>query len=170
MALTKTQKQKIVVDLKDKIARQKAMIFVDFTGLKVRDIFDLREKLKKINSGLKVAKKTLLKLVFKEKGLEIDMEKLKGQIALIFSFEDMIPSAKTLYQFAKVNPSLKILGGYLENEFKPAEQVIELAELPAREELLAKLVGSLQSPISGFVNALGGNIKGLINVLAKAKI
>ena len=62
MALTKTQKQKIINDLKDKIARQKALLFIDFTGLKVKDISNLRKKLKAINSELKVAKKTLMKI------------------------------------------------------------------------------------------------------------
>ena len=84
MPLTKEQKRKIIEDLKEKIAKQKAIIFVDFSGLKVKDFSDLRKRLSKINSELKVAKKTLLALVFKEKGLKIDIEKLKGEIALIF--------------------------------------------------------------------------------------
>lgn len=168
MALTKQQKQKIIEDLRGKIDKQKAIVLVDFTGLKAADFFDLRKKIKKINSELKVAKKTLLELVFKEKGLKIDTKKIKGEISLIL-IEDEIASAKTVYQFTQRNPNLKILGGYFRNEFKSAEWVVELAKLQSKEELLAKLIGSLKSPISNFVNALEGNIKGLIYALSAIK-
>jgi len=67
------------------------------------------------------------------------------------------------------DPNLKILGGFLENKFVEAEKIIELAKLPTREELLARLVGSISAPISNFINVLEANIKGLIYVLTKAK-
>jgi len=172
MALTKTQKQKILEDLKEKIAKQKAIIFVDFSGLKVKDFSDLRKRLGKINSELKVAKKTLLALVFKEKGLKIDIEKLKGEIALIFGFQDKISPAKIGYQFSQEGKNLKILGGFFENKFLEAEKVIELAQLPTKEELLARLVSNIAAPISNFINVLHGNIKGLIlalNAISKLK-
>ncbi|MDP1538797.1 MAG: 50S ribosomal protein L10, partial [bacterium] len=75
----------------------------------------------------------------------------------------------TVYQFGLANEKLKILGGFLEGKFKEAEEIIALAQLPTKEGLLAKLVGSIASPISGLINVLQGNIKGLITVLAKAK-
>jgi len=170
MALTKTQKQKILEDLKEKIAKQKAIIFVDFSGLKAKDLFDLRKRLKKVNSELKVTKKTLLALVFKEKKLKIDIEKLKGEIAVIFGFQNEIPLAKIAYQFSQENKNLKILGGFSENKFVEPEKIIELAQLPTKEELLARLVSSVSSPISNFINVLQGNIKGLIYILARAKM
>jgi len=67
------------------------------------------------------------------------------------------------------DPNLKILGGIFKNEFVEAEKIIELAKLPTREELLARLVGSISAPISNFINVLEANIKGLIYVLTKAK-
>jgi len=179
MPLTKEQKQKIVEDLTEKIARQKAMIFVDFTGLKVKDLSNLRKKLKAVNSELKVAKKTLLGLVFKKSGLEIEAKKIKGEIALIFGYNDGLSLAKMIYQFAEANPNLKILGGFIESqkskvksqkyEFLGAEQIIELAKLPTKEELLVNLVRSIFAPVSNLVNVLQGNIKGLIYALSAIK-
>lgn len=169
MALTKTQKQKILETLKEKIAKQKALVFVDFTGLKVKDLSVLRKKLKAIDNELKVAKKTLMNIALKEAKLEVNLKGLPGEVALVFGYKDSISGAKTVYQFSLENPNLKILGGFFENKFREAEDIIELAQLPSREELLTRLAGSLSAPISNFLNVLQGNIKGLIIVLAKAK-
>ena len=169
MALTKVQKQKILDELKEKIAKQKVMIFADFTGLKVKDLSNLRKKIKAADGEIKVAKKTLLGLAVKGAGLEFEAKKIKGEIALVFGYKDEISLTKIIYQFAEANPNLKILGGFLENQFRTAEEIITLAQLPAKEELLAGLVRSVSAPISNFINVLQGNIKGLIIVLAKAK-
>jgi len=169
MAITKARKQKILEDLKEMFSRQKAIILVGISGLKVKNISQLRKELKVIDGSLRVAKKTLMEIAFKENNLKLDKDNFKEEIALAFAFKDEILPAKTVYQFSQENENLKILGGYFENEFKPAEWVIELAKLPTREELLAKLVGSLKSPISNFVNALEGNIKGLIYALSAIK-
>lgn len=165
MPLNKEQKKKIIEELEEKIDKQKIVIFADFTGIKVKDLTDLRKKLRKADSELRVAKKTLTKIAFEKKGLEIDTKKLQGEIALIFGYKEQILPAKTVYQFALANTNLKISGGFLENKYREAEYIIELAKLPSREELLAKLVGSISSPISGLINVLQGNIKGLINIL-----
>jgi large subunit ribosomal protein L10 len=116
-----------------------------------------------------VAKKTLLGLALKSAKLEIETKKIPGEIAVIFGYKDEISPAKIVYQFSQEHPNLKILGGVIENKFREAEQIITLAQLPTREELLARLVGSISAPISNFVNVLQGNIKGLIYVLTKVK-
>lgn len=169
MALTKEQKQKVVNNLKEKIDQQKSMVFVAVEGLKSGQLFDLRKRLRQADCLLTVAKKTLFNIVLKEKKLEIKPKELAGQMALIFGFKDEISAAKIAYQFSLENENLKILGGVYENRLIGVEEVISLAKIPTREELLAKLVGIISSPLSGFVNVLRGNIKGLITVLAKAK-
>ena len=169
MPQTKAQKQKILEDLKDKFARQKAMIFVDFTGLKVKAFSSLRRKLKEVGNEIKVAKKTLLSIVFKNAKLEIELKKIPGEIAVIFGYQDEISPAKAAYQFAETNEHLKILGGFLENKFFDAEKIIELAKLPTKEVLLARFVGSISAPISNFVYALNYNIKGLVYLLSAIK-
>ena len=169
MALTKAQKQKTLEDLKDKSARQKAMILVGITGVKVKDLTILRKELKANQGELKVAKKNLVDIALKEKKMDFDKDKFKMEMGLAFGFEDEIMPARLVYQLSRNVEGLKILGGFIENEFKDAEEIIKLAQLPSRIELLAKLAGSVASPISGLVNVLQGNIKGLLRVLAQAK-
>ena len=169
MAKTKEQKKKIIEDLKEKIAKQKTIVFIDFAGLKVEDMFDLRKSLKQINGQLKVAKKTLIRLALKDSGLNAEMDELKGEIGMVFGYQDEISPAKAVYQFSQKNPNLKILGGFFENKFKSAQDFISLAQLPSKQELLARLTGSISAPVSNFVRVLEGNLKGLVCVLSAIK-
>jgi large subunit ribosomal protein L10 len=169
MPSTKIQKTKILDDLRDKIARQKAIVLVGITGLKVKDISNLRKKLKSTDSNIKVFKKTLAEIAFKENKMEFDKRKFREEIALVFGFKDEISPAKAVYQFSKENSKFKILGGFLENKFREKQDMIVLAQIPSREELLSKLVGSMNASMSGLVNVLQGNIKGLVYVLSAIK-
>jgi len=169
MVLTKVQKEKILEDLEEKIAKQKAMIFVDFTGLRVKDFSSLRKKLKAVGEEMKVAKKTLMGIAFKKAKIEIETKKLPGEIALVFGYKDELMPAKIVYQFSQANPNLKILAGFFENKFVEAEKIIELAKLPTKKELLARLVGSISAPISNLVYALKYNLKGLVYALSRIK-
>jgi large subunit ribosomal protein L10 len=169
MAQTKLQKQKILEDLKDKIARQKAMIFISIAGLKVKDVSDLRKKLKEIGGNLKVAKKTLIEKALKDKKLDFDKNKYKEEIGLVFGFEDEIMPAKTVYQSGLANEKLKILGGFIKGLFKEKEDIIALAQLPTKPELLAKLVSSIYAPVSNLVYSLQYNLKGLVYILSSIK-
>ncbi len=169
MPKTKEQKKQIVEDLKDNLSKQKAVVFIGIKGIKAKDIFDLRENLKKANCLLSVIKKTLLNLVLKDEKLDIDAKKMEGEMGLVFGFEDQILPSKIVYQFSKTNNNLKILGGIFENKFINQEEAMALALLPSREELYSKVVGTISAPISGFVNVLQGNIKGLITILIKIK-
>jgi len=169
MALTKAQKQKILDELKEKIAKQKAMVIFDFTGLKVKDFSNLRKKIKSAGDDIRVAKKTLLGIALKDAKLKIETKKIPGELAVAFGYSDEISPAKITYQFSQENPNLKILGGFLENKWREAEEIIELAQLPTREELLTRLVGSISAPISNFVYALRYNLKGLMYLLSVIK-
>jgi len=169
MALNKSQKKKIIDDLKEKVEKQKILFFVDFKGLKVKDLSNLKKRLKKVDSQLKVSKKTLLKLALKEKGIELDTKKLEGEVASVFGFKDEIMPAKITYQFSIENKNIKILGGYFEGKFKEAEEMLMLAQLPTKDELLGRLVSSVSAPIYNFVRVLNANIKGLVYVLSAIK-
>lgn len=169
MAKTKEQKKKTLEDLKDKIKRQKTIIFVDFAGLKVEGMSDLRKRLKRVDGQLKVAKKTLISLALKDSGLKTEIDELKGEVGMVFGYKDEIAPAKVVYQFGQENVNLKILGGFFENEFKSAEDFISFAQLPSRQELLARLTGSISAPVSSFVRVLEGNLKGLVCALSAIK-
>ncbi len=169
MPQTKEQKKKIIEKLKENVAKQKSMVFVAIEGLKAKDAFDLRKRLKEAGCFLQVIKKTLLNLVFKEKKLDFDAKKLKGQPALIFGFEDEIAPAKIAHNFSKENENLKILGGFFEDKFRNREEIIALAEIPSKEQLLSKVVSSIFSPVSNFVNILQGNIRNFVYLLSIIK-
>ncbi|MDD5144751.1 MAG: 50S ribosomal protein L10 [Candidatus Pacebacteria bacterium] len=169
MPLSKEKKSKRIEELKDRILRQKSMVLLGITGLKVKDMTELRKRLKKSGGELKVIKKSLANIVLQENKISFDKKKHKTEVALVLGYEDEIMPAKTVYQFSKENDKVQILGGFLTNEEKSVEEVIALAQLPTKPELLSKVVGSISAPVSGFVNVLQGNIKGLIRVLGQIK-
>jgi large subunit ribosomal protein L10 len=172
MPKSREEKQKIIEDLKEKLQREKAIVLVNFSGLDSKALATLREDFKKLNGCFQVVKKTLLKKALESLGwkkLLQKIEEIAGQLALGFGFDDEIVPAKICYKYSQENKNLKILGGFLGNEFVEKEKVIELAKLPSREEILARLVGSLHNPISKFVNVLQSNIKGLIFAIEAIK-
>lgn len=168
MSKIREKKRKIVEDLIEKISRQKSVFFFDFSGIKTRNLNELRKNLKESQNELKVAKKSLAQIAFKKSGFDINFKKIKAQLALVFSFRDEISPAKILYKFSEKNP-IKILGGIFEGKLIEPEKVIELAKLPTKEELLSRLTLSLGAPLSNFVYVLKANLKGLLNILINLK-
>lgn len=166
MPFTRAQKEKIVESLRERMSRQKALVFIDIKGLKVKEMSLLKKKLKEVDANLQVIKKTLFNLICKEKGITVNPKELPGQLALVFSFGDEVVPAKTVYQFSGSHAALKIIGGYFENNPLSAAEMIRVAQLPSKHELLAKMVGSISAPMSGFATVLQGNIKGLVVALS----
>jgi len=173
MAKTKLQKKQIIEDLKQNLINQKAVVFVDFQGLDAKTLSELRNKLKEADCLLKVAKKTLVGLVFeslKEPSLKKEVRNMQGELALVFGFKDEIMPAKIIYQFSQENENLKILGGIIKNQeykFLTVQEVVDLALLPSREEIFARLIGILDAPITNFVNVLKGNLRNFIFILSQ---
>jgi large subunit ribosomal protein L10 len=167
MPKTKAQKKVILEGLDKKVQSAKSVIFAKFAKLGVKENEDLRHRLKAEGGEYYVAKKTLLNLAFQKDQPEIDFRAMDGQVAAIFGYQDEAAPAKIVDTFRKELEEEKIffLGGILENKFIPAEMVEKLAKLPSKKELYAKLLGSLNSPVSGFVNVLAGNLRGLVGVL-----
>ncbi len=169
MPKTRKQKEKTVKELKKKMKDQTTMLIVDFSGLKVDESLQLRRKLREVDGEFKVAKKTLIQIALDENDLDKNIKELEGEIGLIFGFKDKILPAKTIYNFTKESDHLKILGGFFDNQFENKEKFIELAQLPSKEELLGRLVGSVSSPLTGLVRSLEYNIKGLVFALNAIK-
>lgn len=169
MPKTKEQKRTILHDLNDKIFRAKSIIFTKYNALTVKENEELRSKLRQENNEYYVAKKTLFGLALKDKSIEgLDVKKFQGQVAAIFGYEDEVSPAKIVGQFKKdkeKDAKIEFIGGVLENKYIGASEVANLATLPSKQELYAKLVGSINSPVSGFVNALAGNLRNLVQVL-----
>jgi len=166
MPLTKEQKNQVVEKLKETLDKQKVIFFIDFKKLGAKDFFVLKEKLKEVEAIVYVAKKSLMKIAFDKKKIPIgDFQESKAQAALVFGFGDEILPIKTVYDFSQVHKTPEILGGVYEGAYLGSEKAIELAKLPSKHELLAKLVGSLSSPLSKSVYIFQANIKGLVVAL-----
>lgn len=167
MAKTKKQKEQILRDLTEKIGKAKSLVFASFDALGVQANEDLRNQLRQENSEYYVTKKTLLNLALQEAELkDIDAKNFQGQLAIVFGYEDEVAPAKIIAKFAKSNPNkIEFVGGVLENRFIEPAEVTALAILPSKQELYAKVVGSINAPVSGFVNALAGNLRNLVYVL-----
>ena len=168
MPLTHQQKQAIIDGLKEKIEKQKAMVFVDFAGTKVKDISKLRSELREEDCEFKVAKKTLLKIAFQKEGLDFP-QKIEGEVGVGFGFNDEISPFRILNEFSKELKGLKILGGIVGKELIDGEKAAFLAVLPCKNELLAKMVGGISAPLSGLAGVLRGNMRNLICLLGAIK-
>ena len=166
MALTREKKEEIIEDVREKVSQKTVVYFVNYKGMKARQIEALRNELKECNANIMVVKKTLAKIAFEEEGIDFNPQELDGELAFVFGFGDIVSPAKAVSEFSK-NYSIKILGALLDGSALEASKVEELADLPSKDQLRAQLVSTIASPLSGFVGVLEGNIKGLLTVLKK---
>jgi len=175
MATTKAQKREILQGITEKVEKAKSVVFAQYDALTVKENEQLRNKLRAENSEYLVAKKTLLDIAFREKNIaNLNIKDMEGKVAAIFGYSDEVAPAKIIAEFQKAyvkekKQKINFLGGILEGKFIDQAGVSALSKLPSKQELYAKMVGSLNAPISGFVNVLAGNIRGLVNVLNAVK-
>lgn len=167
MAKTRKEKEGIVLKLNEQLDSAKSAVLVNYKGLTVSETEELRDELRKSDVTFAITKNSLFGIVLKDKGIEVEKEILDQPIAVAFGMGDEIAPAKGINDFAKTHEALEIIGGLYQNEYIAKDRVMVLANLPSREELYAKVVGSLASPLSGLVNVLSGNLRGLVNVLAQ---
>jgi len=166
------QKQQMVDELAEKMKKAVSGVLVDYTGISVADDTKLRAELRKAGVYYTVKKNSIISLAAKKAGLEGFDEYLKGSTAIALAEEDMIAPAKILAKFADEKDNFKIKAGFIEGETVDAGKVKELSKLPSKEVLVAKFLGGLNAPISGFVNVLNGNLRGLVvalNAIAEKK-
>lgn len=165
MPKSKQQKQETVGDLTAGLKAAKSAVFANFQGLTVAKSEELRREARKVGVTMLAAKKTLVQRALSDAGLSgADASQFKGGIATFLGNDEIAP-AKVVSLFAKKNEVVTIFGGMLEGKFIDLAMVKSLAALPGKQELLGKLVGSMNAPISGFVNVSAGVIRSLVNVL-----
>jgi large subunit ribosomal protein L10 len=168
MPKNKIQKQEILRNLNEKFKKSKSVIFAGFNALTVKDNEILRSELRKEKSEYYVAKKTLMNIAFKDQINDLNVRSFDGKLAAVFAYEDEVAPAKILGNFRKTKEKAEkiiLLGGILENKLLSRVEVETLSNLPSKQELYARLVGSMNAPISGFVNVLAGNMRGLVCAL-----
>jgi large subunit ribosomal protein L10 len=168
MAKTRQAKEKVLSEVAAFLKKAKGLVFADYAGLTVKDMQELRRTLRSKGVSYEVVKKTILRRGLKEVGFDkVNVDNLKGMISVAVSESDEVEPAKQVMAFAKTHEKFQVLGGILETNFVDAAKVKELAKLPGKQELLGQLVGTIAAPISGLVNVLQGNLRGLVQVLSQ---
>ncbi len=164
---TRVEKEQLVAQMKSELESAKGAVLVEYSGLTVAAATELRRKFLAHNVRYHVIKNTLTAIAARELGLDSFADQLHGPNALAVSDNDAVAPAKALKEFLEETKSTAITmkAGLLEGEVVGLDAVKELADLPSREVLLAKVVGSMQAPITGFVRCLNGNITNLVYVL-----
>ena len=148
------QKKEEVKKLAEQMKEAKLILLVDYRGINVTDVTELRTDLRKVNSKYAVIKNNITRRALAECGLEGLEEQLEGPTAVIMSDEDYLEPSKIIYNFSKNNDYYKIKGGVIEGKVMSAEEIITLAKLPSRETLLSMLAGALLGNISKVAVAL----------------
>ncbi len=156
------QKKQIVEEIKAKVKTAKSMVLVDYKGINVKNDTELRAKMREADIEYRVLKNKLVKIALNQLGYtELDKD-LEGTTAIAFAKSDPVAPAKIIMEAIDKYKKLTIKSGMVEGTPITAEGVKELAELPPKEVLVAKVLGMLQAPITGFVRVLNaGTVGGL---------
>ncbi|MCR5451549.1 MAG: 50S ribosomal protein L10 [Lachnospiraceae bacterium] len=148
------EKKPIVDEIAECIKDAQAVVVVDYRGLTVGQDTDLRRQLREANVSYKVYKNTMMNFAFKGTEFESLCEVLEGPSAIAVSKEDATAPARIIAKFAKNAPAIEIKAGVIEGTFYDANGMKDIAEVPSREELLSRLLGSMQSPVTNLARVL----------------
>lgn len=159
------RKETAVQELRERLADSQNLFLTDFAGLTVEEITKLRGELRKDGSTYAVVKNTLFKIAAGEEIAKQLDAYLAGPTGIVFAGTDPVAPAKAIKQFADDSKKLGIKAAYIDGMLVDAKQVEVLASLPPKIELIARLVGTLASPLRGLVTVLSGNQSGLVRVL-----
>ncbi len=152
-------KKTVVAEIKEKLERAQSVVLIDYRGLTVLEVTDLRNQFRKAGVEYAVLKNTMITLAAAELGITGLEEHLKGPTAVAFGFEDPIAPAKIITEYIKKNKKISVKCGMVDNKVIDVAGVTALAELPPREVLIAKMMGSMNAPITGFVGVLSGVLR-----------
>jgi len=159
-------KEREVDELADKLGRSQMAILTDYRGLRVSDLQNLRGRLRGVGVEYAVAKNTLTRFAAERVGREAMVQDLTGPTAIAFVYDDPSAATRAIQDFIRATRSpLKIKGGVLGNSRLSAEEVGRLADLPGKDELRARLVGTFSSPMAGLVGAMNGLLSSLAYTL-----
>jgi len=163
------KKSQVVDKIKEKIARSRVIVVADYQGFSVKEMTDLRKKLRVEEAEYTVVKNTLLERAFEQSGFPQFKDYFKGSTAILLGYKDAVTPLKILVKFVKDSEKGKLRGGLVEKDIFGEKELTEISKLPSREVLLGKVVGGLQAPIYGLVNVLQGPIRKLVYALSEIK-
>lgn len=162
MPKTRQQKEQAVLDITDKLSRAKSVVFVDYKGMTMSQLSNLRKKIREVNAQFTITKNTLL-------ARALPKLPFKGPTATLFSYDDEITPIKLLVKALKDNAIGIIKAGFLGQEALDADKINKLAALPSKDELRGQTVGVLVAPLTGIVSVLQGNLRNLVYALSQVQ-
>jgi large subunit ribosomal protein L10 len=168
--MNKTNKTELAQSLKEKFSKANVAIFTEYKGLKAADADEFRRQLRAVNTEVKVLKNNIGRLIVKDGSLGNDakelMDTVVGPTLVAFSYGDVAQAAKIIDKFSSTNEAVKVKTSLMgDKKITPAD-VAELANLPSREVLLAKMLGTMNAPVTNFVRVLAAVPRGLVTVLS----
>ena len=166
---TRAFKDEKISEIKEKVDKAQVAIVTEYRGMTVEEITKLRREIQKNGGDYMVTKNTLAKIAIKDTPYEILAETLKGPIAIAFGFDDPVSPAKALSKFIKDAKKGEIIGAALDGKLLSAEETKALAALPSKEEIYAKMLGSINSPASGIVGSINAVMAQLTRAMAAVR-
>ncbi len=163
--ISKDKKKQIVEELASEFKESRLNIVSDLRGLTVPEIDELRKKVRQTSGVVKVVKNTMARLALNKNKLEYSNDMFSGPTALIYTKSEPVNLSKVIIEYSEDHDNFDIKGGILNNEIIDEKIINALAKLPSRDELIAKTVGSIKSPLNNLVYVLGNPIKKLVYVL-----
>jgi large subunit ribosomal protein L10 len=163
--LRKERKLELSENLSKQLENTVAIMVLDYTGLTVQQMEDIRNSIKEIGATFNVIKNSVVEKAVEDTKWDTLKEHLKGTNVYALSFDDPAALAKALVAKAKEHKKLEIKVGSLDGSIVNAKQIEALSKLPPKEVLIAQLLGTMNAPVTGFVNVLAGNIRKLMYVL-----
>ena len=165
--MKKKLKAGVIAELTGTLAKSKAGVVTTYQGIPTTEIVNLRHKLRESRLELKVVKNTLVRRAATESGKEFMSTHFDGPLAVVVGFDDVSAPARVLTQFiSSSGVNMTVSGGFLSDRWLSAKEVNTLATLPSQKELVAKVLGGLQSPITGLVQTLSSPIMGIVYALS----
>jgi large subunit ribosomal protein L10 len=164
--MKRSEKEQIIAAVKERASRAKSMFFADFTGITVEQVSELRREFRKSSVDYQVVKNTLARKALAEMG---DFDKVAAHLeqptAIAFGYDDPVAPAKIIKKFSEKNAKLRLKVCVVENRVYDGSQLDELAKLPTKNEIIAGILGSIQSPVSGIVGAINAVMRDLVSVV-----
>jgi large subunit ribosomal protein L10 len=166
---TKAFKAEKIEEIKSNIEKAQVAILTEYKGFSVEEITKLRRAIQENGGDYMVTKNTLAKIAVKGTPYEVMADSMKGPIAIAFGFQDQVGPAKAIAKFIKDTKKGSILGGAMDGKLLSVAEVEAISKLPSKEELIAKMLGSINSPASGIVGSINAVMSQLTRTMAAVR-
>lgn len=164
--MKRSEKEQIIAEVKEMAERAKSLFFADFTGITVEQVNELRKEFRKSNVDYRVVKNTLARKALENlEGYDKMLNRLEMPTGIAFAYDDPVAPAKIIKKFREKNEKISLKVCIIEKVVYEGTKLDDLAKLPTRAELIAGVLGSLQSPIAGVIGAVTAVIRDLVSVI-----